>query len=174
MENFSHIKPERVSVVEIKSKLLEYLDLPQNIKDARAFDLADKLIKSFLKNSKLILETIEVYSFIINDSWTFDKKPWVGGKFSEAKFNFAQHYVKHKNEFPGVTFREYYDLACEATDGAPPEYQIIIPVAPISRKKILYNKDKNIIAIMSRDGHLVTMYRPNSEFKSNINLKNYE
>lgn len=174
MEHFKAPHYERVKIVDIKQKLIDILNMPQIIKEAYAFDLADKLIKSFKNDAKKILETIEVYKILIVDSWKFEKKPWVGGKFNEAKFNFAQHYVKHKSEFPGISFREYYDLACEATDGVPPEYQVIVPEAPISRKTILFNKDKNIVAIKSREGHLVTMYKPNKDFNSSIEFKNYE
>ncbi|MFB9314308.1 hypothetical protein [Nocardioides plantarum] len=87
-----------------------------------------------------------------------DKQLWSPGKWTRPK-NALKHFNKHKGEFPGVrNAKEYVEAAKKfMTDPPPGTYT---RVRESDGAIMRYNPDSNTLGIMTKDGVMQTMFKP--------------
>jgi len=94
---------------------------------------------------------------------------WSDRKNRTSVENAYRHYVKHKNEFPGINNAVEYVKATKSFTRNPPNGTLIKSDADGFR--YYYNEQINTFAVVKPDGTPMTMYKPTSGKKEFDDIK---
>lgn len=88
-----------------------------------------------------------------------DKQLWSPGKFKSNPKNALAHFKKHQDEFPGVNNAKEYVEAAKKFLTDPPA-RTYTRVRESDGAIVRYNPDTNTFGVMSKDGVMNTMFKP--------------
>jgi pyocin large subunit-like protein len=155
---FTYNKEQQPSVLEYVTENIKEL---LHRAEGWAYDVAIKIEESLERSSVKVKEVAEVMKVAVKEGFDWYKQNWAHGQFNHPFINMVQHYVKHKHEFDGCTFKEYVEIAKQEIDLKNLDVFRLEGMGDNYLLTYVYNEKSNTFVVLNDHGKFVTMYKPN-------------